>query len=127
MQLSLIERRPEEYGRSKTVLYTWNRNYFYAPPFLYVEQNNQEFLITSGDYQCLTIYNITAKIFTDYVIDGEEAYAAGRGFCPATLTYKKNSLIIEGSVLNGMPEKLTIHNPNFNDMKFEDVERDVIE
>lgn len=121
MKLSLLERRPAEYGRSKEILFTWKRNYFYVPPMLYVKQNNQEFLVTSGDYQTLLVYNISRKFAEDYVIGGEDAYKAGRGFCPAILTMKDNNLIIEGSVFNGPPEKLIVMNPDFNNLDFEKV------
>ena len=66
--------------------FTFARNSPNIPPMMYVKQNNQDFIITSGDYQCISIYNITTKQFTDYIYKDDRDYIHFRGFCP--LEYK---------------------------------------
>lgn len=122
IKLSLISRAPRPYGRNKEVMFTWNRTGFYMAPLIYAEQNGEEFLITSGDCQCISIYNITKNEFKDYVVGGESAYIKGDGFCPIVYSIRDNNLIVEGYFHDEMPQRLIIKNPDYNNLKFDDTE-----
>ena len=103
------------------VLYTYIRNYDELTNLLYVVQNNQEFIITSGAYQCISIYNITKNEFTEYVYPNDEAFEWCEGFCPVDFAWRDNNLIIRGSLFNGPPQVLTIYKPNLEKIKFDNI------
>lgn len=65
-------------------------------PILYVEQNEQEFLITSVDYQCITIINLTTKEMKTY---GEvDDLKHGAGFCPISFDWDDGDLYVDGCI-----------------------------
>lgn len=102
-------------------LFEFNRNYPHLPNLLYVKQGNQEFIITSGAYQCISIYNITYNEFTDYVYPNDEAYDWGDGFCPVRFQWINDTLVVWGSLFNGPPQKMFIPNPDLNHLNFDNV------
>jgi len=91
------------------------------PNLLYVLQNNQEFIITSGAYQCISIYNITKNEFTDYVYPNDEAFEWCEGFCPTHFLWQDNNLIVYGSLFNGPPQRIIIYKPDLNHLSFDNV------
>ena len=65
-------------------------------PFLYVEQNGEEFAITSVDYQCITIINLTTKEMKTY---GEvDDLKHGGGFCPISFDWDDGNLYVDGCI-----------------------------
>ena len=109
---------------TKQILYTFNRNNDKCVMPILVRQNDKEFILTSGDYQCISIYNVTNNIFTDYVYGGEVAYEANHGFCPQEYIWNKDvdTLFIYGQINFGPPEVLMIHHPDFQNLTFTDIE-----
>ncbi len=116
LRLSIMQKHP------KKIIRTFHRNYWQVPPIIYTEQNNQKYVITSRDYQCISVYNVSQDIFTDYVYGGEEAYANARGFCPSVYKWDGQNLTVIGSVFNGPPEIMIIKNVDLNDINFNEVE-----
>ena len=98
------------------------RNYRNAGPFLYVKQGDEEFIIASADYQCLTVFNLTTNVRTDYCYG---YYDYGAGFCPIGLDYdeEENSLEIYGCFWGCPYEYITIHNVDFNNIDFDECSR----
>ena len=110
------------YDKSNSIkLFTYNRNYSFIPQPVYAEQNNQKFIITSGSYQCISIYNINTNEFKDYVYPNDEAFEWGDGFCPTRFEWEENNLIVYGSLFNGPPQKMTIFDPNLNNLNFNSI------
>ncbi len=107
---------------NKQILFTYNRNYSLIPQPVYVEQNNQKFIITSGSYQCISIYNITKNQFKDYVYPDDEAYEWGDGFCPTSFQWLDENLIIKGSLFDGPSQYIIIYNPNLDDLNFNKID-----
>lgn len=58
---------------------TLYRNYSSMPTCAYVRQNSKEYLITSLDYQCISIINLTDKTYESYCLGDHDK---GWGFCP---------------------------------------------
>lgn len=59
---------------------TFDRNYPSLPESIYVKQCGKEFIITSGDYQTVTIVNLTDLTMESYC--NEYRHEKGWGFCP---------------------------------------------
>lgn len=74
-------------------------------PFLYIEQNGEEFAITSTDYQCITIINLTTKEIKTYSDLDDLKY--GSGFCPIGFDWDEGDLYVDGCVW-GCPEETMI-------------------
>ena len=110
--------------KTKSILYTFSRNTDSCVMPILVRQNDKEFILTSGDFQCISIYNVTDNIFTDYVYGGDEAYEEDRGFCPKDYVWndKTQTLFIYGKIDFGPPEVLMIHNPDFQNLNFDNIE-----
>lgn len=97
---------------------SFNRNYG-APKAIYVLQNNKEFIVTSADYQCITIVNLTDKTIESYT--NEKTYKFGGGFCPISFDWDEddNTLEIYGCVW-ACPygtyyfENIDLSNPTFD-------------
>lgn len=71
------------------------RNYpsFHA---IFAEQNGVDFIITSGDYQCITIVNLNTGEIKSYVdVDDKKL---GCGFCPIYFDWDEDTLYVEGCV-----------------------------
>lgn len=83
---------------------SFNRNYPSVPHLAYAKmRNGKEYIITSGDYQCLTIVNLTEKKIESYCLGD---YDKGWGFCPTSIDVEKNEdgtidLRIEGCYWGG--------------------------
>lgn len=107
--------------KTNEVLHEFNRNYGYMPNMIYVQKDNEEFIITTGAYQCISIYNITRNEFKDYVYPNDEAYDWGDGYCPTWFEWKDNNLIIYGSLFDGPPQKMTIFDPDLNNLNFNSI------
>lgn len=78
-----------------TVMFEFVRNY---PSFdaIFVEQNGIDYIITSGDYQCITIINLddmTAKSYVDI-----DDIKHGSGFCPISFDWDEDTLYVEGCI-----------------------------
>ena len=86
------------------------RNY---PSFtaVYVRQNNYDYLITSGDYQSITIINLTKKEIKEYTDTNRRK--KGWGFCPIWFNADEDYLCIEGCVWGGDMERMHCYNINF--------------
>lgn len=104
--------------------FTFARNCPNTPPLLYVKQYNQEFLVTSGDYQCISIYNLTKRTFKEYVYPRDDEYIHYRGFCPLEYKYKDNTLTIIGQVPYGPMEIMIIHDIDLDNITFKNIEWD---
>ena len=88
--------------------------------FVYCIQNNKEYIITSSDYQYITIINLTDKEINSYSYGNPDK---GYGFCPVSIQYfqnKDNNLSNELKVYGcfwGAPyETLIIKNVDLNDL-----------
>lgn len=65
-------------------------------PVLYIEQNEIEFLITSLDYQCISIINLNTKEIKTY---GEvDDLQHGVGFCPISFDWDDGDLYVDGCI-----------------------------
>ena len=65
-------------------------------PILYIEQNGIEFLITSLDYQCISIINLNTKEIKTY---GEvDDLKHGAGFCPISFDWDDGDLYVDGCI-----------------------------
>ena len=113
----------EIYSNNK-IYYKFARNTPHPPPTLYIIQNNEEFIITSGNYQCISIYNLTRNEFKDYVYPNDDEINYWRGFCPLQYQWNKNTLIITGQVPEGPIEILQVHNVNLNNLTFQEIDWD---
>ena len=74
-------------------------------PLLYVEQNEEEFIITSTDYQCITIINLTTKEIKTYADVDDLKF--GGGFCPISFDWDEDTLYVNGCIW-GCPEETMI-------------------
>ena len=86
----------------------------------YVIQNNKEFLITSSDYQYLTILNLTDKEIKSYSYGNPNI---GAGFCPISIEYFQssdnnldNKLKVYGCFWGAPCETLIIKNVDLNNL-----------
>lgn len=74
--------------KNNNLLLNLFRNYSSLADVIYVEQNLRRYLVTSIDYQCITVIDLdagTAENYTD-----EAAYKNGRGFCPINFDYDQD-------------------------------------
>ena len=101
---------------------TFGRNYHSLGEDLiaYAIQNNKEFLITSSDYQYLTILNLTDKEIKSYSYGNPDI---GAGFCPISIEYFQssdnnldNKLKVYGCFWGAPYETLVIKNIDLNDL-----------
>lgn len=89
---------------------------------MYARQNDNEFIITSRDYRCLSIYNITTDTWTDYIYPDENEYANGRAFCPKCIApFVNDTLIIFGGVFDGPEECMVLPQVDLNNIMFDNV------
>lgn len=66
--------------KNNELVVTVGRNYHSPAHSVYATQNGQEFIITSGDYMCITIINLTKGTAESYT--WEERYTEGGAYCP---------------------------------------------
>ena len=106
--------------------FTFARNCADTPPLLYVQQNNEEFIITSGDYQCISIYNLTRREFKEYVYPRDDELIHYRGFCPKEYEWRDfdDTLTITGQIPYGPMEIMLIHNIDLNNITFQEIDWD---
>lgn len=82
--------------------FTFYRNYSAIPPFGYLVQNGKEYLVTSSNYQCITVINLTDKKMESYCLGNFEY---GGGFCPTDIyvdtCYDSIDIKIEGCYWGG--------------------------
>lgn len=107
------------------------RNYG-SIPMIYVKQCGRDFLITSGDYQCITIVDLEKSEVKSYTDPINRKF--GAGFCPINFYYdeyewgdKITELMIEGCVWGGPFERMYCENinlrhpiPSLNEAKWAD-------
>lgn len=81
---------------------------------IYVQQNNQDFLISRGDYQGYLIANLTTGVVKTY-IDPEDV-AMGCGFCPCDYEWDpwEDELTVSGCVWACPYEYGIIYIPDLN-------------
>lgn len=81
--------------RNNEPLCEYVRNYpsFHA---IFVEQNGKDFIVTSGDYQCITIVNLTDGEVKSYVDIDDKKH--GCGFCPIYFDWDEDTLYVEGCI-----------------------------
>lgn len=65
-------------------------------PVLYIKQNGIEFLITSLDYQCISIINLNTKEIKTYGEADDLRY--GAGFCPISFDWDDGDLYVDGCI-----------------------------
>lgn len=81
---------------------------------IYVQQNNTDYLITTSNYQTITIVNLNNGVITSYTDIDDIKF--GCGFCPISFDYDENTLFVEGCIW-GMPyeimtcENIDLSNP----------------
>ena len=107
--------------KQNLIIFRYKRNYSYIPRPLYVRQKDKEYIITTGAYQCISICDLQERCMTDYVWPDDEAYENGDGFCPTAFDWKDNNLIIYGSLFNGPPQIMTIHDAHLDNLRFDNV------
>lgn len=105
-------------------IFTFARNCPQTPPLLYVKQNNEDFLVSSGNYQCISIYNITRREFKEYVYPKDEEVIHWRGFCPISYKWKDDTLTVTGQKPYGPMEIMIIPNVDLNHLNFQNIEWD---
>lgn len=96
---------------------TVNRNYPSEAESVYVKQGKNEYLVTSGDYMCITVVNLTTgevKSYTD-----EEKYQVGAAFCPYAFDYDDGTLFVTGCVWGGWEETYCFPNVDFSNPVFD--------
>lgn len=83
--------------RNDTLLCSFVRNYHHLP-ILYVKQNDTDYLITSSNYQTITIINLSNGEIKSYVDIDDFNY--GCGFCPVYFDWddEDNTLSVEGCI-----------------------------
>lgn len=89
---------------------SFGRNY---PSFnaAYARQNNTDYLITSSDYQTITIINLNTGEIKSYA--DKDCLAIGGGFCPIYFDTDEDYLMIEGCVWGGPMERMHCHDIDF--------------
>lgn len=103
------------YENNTEILY-FDRNYS-PPPIIYIRQNNKDFLVTSADYQCVTIVNLTDKNIKSYTDD--IAYKNGYAFCPVEFTWENNTLGIYGCPWGAIFSTYYFNNIDLNNPVFD--------
>ena len=81
---------------------TIGRNYSSIVQPIYAHQNGKDFLITSGNYMCITIVNLTDGTVESYT--DEDAYKEGGAYCPICFTSwneESSTLQFKGCVWGG--------------------------
>lgn len=88
--------------------------------FVYCIQNNKEYIITSSDYQYITIINLTDKKINSYSYGDPDK---GYGFCPVSIQYFQNNdnnlsneLKVYGCFWGAPYETLIIKNVDLNNL-----------
>lgn len=99
-----------------------NRNYS-SLPYCYAKQGENEFIMTSEDYQCITIINLHTKEINTY--GNIESVEKGWGFCPIKFTWDEdcNELKINGCYWGAPYEDMVtiipdLNNPDFNSAEY---------
>lgn len=67
---------------------TFCRNHPTIVNCVYAKQNGKEFIITSGDYMCVTIVNLTDGTVESYT--DESRYGDGLAYCPSSFGWDEN-------------------------------------
>lgn len=95
-----------------TVNYT--RNYYGLGALCYAKQNNQEFIICSTNYQCITVINVSTGERHTYA--DIEAVENGCGFCPVEARWDEdnNHLCIIGCIWAFPYEQMICNIPDLN-------------
>lgn len=104
---------------------TLGRNYGSIANPVYAHQNGKDFLITSGDYMCITVVNLTDGTVESYT--DEDCYNKGWAYCPTSFSWwdeETSTLQLEGCVWGGEFEIITfrdldLENPMFDFSKAE--------
>lgn len=78
----------------------------------YVRQNGKDYLLTSGDYQSITIVNLTDGIVKSYA--DPDCLAFGAGFCPIDFCACEDYCWIEGCVWGGDRERMHCDNIDYS-------------
>lgn len=112
--------------KNNKLIATVRKNY-HNIEYHYVRQNDTDFLITSEDYQAITIVNLDTGVIKTY---GDwDDIKKGFGFCPIYFDWDESvdELIIEGCVWAGPYEYMKtyipdLNNPDFNTAEFWDEE-----
>ena len=81
-------------------------------PIAYAVQGEEEFLITSEDYQCITIINLTKKEIKSY--SDIDDISHGAGFCPMYIDWDEGVLYIEGCIWACPEETMIVENIDLN-------------
>lgn len=86
------------YGEGNKPICMFDRNYSGFVAGCYVEQNGKEYWITSADYQCIAIVNLTDSVVKQYVDIDDKQH--GCGFCPISIDWDEsvNKLYIDGCI-----------------------------
>ena len=92
----------------------YTRNYYGLGALCYARQNDQEFIICSTDYQCITIINVTTGERHTYA--DIEAVEDGFGFCPVEARWdaEDNRLFIVGCIWAFPYEQMVCDIPDLN-------------
>lgn len=92
----------------------YTRNYYGLGALCYAKQNNQEFVICSTDYQCITVINVTTGVRHTYA--DIEAVEDGFGFCPVEARWDddNNRLFIVGCIWAFPFEQMVCELPDLN-------------
>ncbi len=100
----------------------FGRNYRFMKEdmFVYCIQNDKEYIITSSDYQYITIINLTDKEINSYSYGDPDK---GYGFCPISIQYFQNNdnnlsneLKVYGCFWGAPYETLIIKNVDLNNL-----------
>lgn len=99
---------------------TIGRNYSFIANPVYAHQNGKDFIITSGDYMCITVINLTDRTVESYT--DEESYKKGWAYCPTSFNWwdeETSTLQLEGCVWGGEYEIITFKNVNLENPAFD--------
>ncbi len=111
-----------KYNNENNTFENWmsfGRNYHLldSDMFAYCIQNDKEFLITSSNYQYLTVLNLTDKEIKSYSYGNPEI---GNGFCPVSIEYFQsdydNELHVYGCFWGAPYSTLIFKNVDLNDL-----------
>ena len=96
------------------------RNYSTMTRSIFVHQNGKDFIITSGDYMCITVINLTDENVESYT--DEEMYKEGGAYCPLCFISwdeKTSTLQFKGCVWGGEYYKITFKDVNLEKPTFD--------
>lgn len=94
-------------------------NHRTLPQPIYTTQNNNEYIITSRDYRCISVYNITTKTFTDYTYpDDNDDFVNNRTLCPELYEWdtQTDTLTVTGSKWGGPEEIMILEHINLDNI-----------